>query len=298
MTAANPFERLVEDWLASAAPVAIPHEIHGAVVDAARRTRQSRRGIGLPTRPDMLRTARLAVDLAAVLVLVVAAQGLLSGPGPTGPGVPAGSSGRLTPSPSIAATGDVRPTPEVDPHSAAYSLGRHALTVDGFPFSFEVHQGTWEPYGGFLIGRSVFGPQGAEGIIFWAGFPDGVKADPCEPLSEGVGLSPELVADAVAEAPGVEVVNPPSNVMLGGRQAAHVVVSIREDLGCDPGYFYNWKAQTGGALWVRSGVGDTYKVWIVDIGGRLLFIGSATHPGAGPHLGPQMDEIVNSIVFE
>jgi hypothetical protein len=192
----------------------------------------------------------------------------------------------------------MRPTPEVDPQSAAYTLGRHGLTVDGFRFSFDIRRSSWEPYRGYQISTSVRGPQGAEGVIFWAGFPDGLEADPCGLLAQDVGLTTDLVAEAVATTPGTEVISAPSSVVLGGRPATHVVVAIREDLGCDPGYFYNWKAKTGGAMWDMSVRGDTYKVWIVDVDGRLLFVGAATHADAGTRLEQEMDELVGSIEFE
>ena len=32
----------------------------------------------------------------------------------------------------------------------------------------------------------------------------------------------------------------PEDVTVGGRPAKHLVVRVREDLGCDPGYFFTW----------------------------------------------------------
>lgn len=293
MTSANPFEQLVEDWLASAAPVAIPVGLHDATVDAARRTHQRRPVLGASARPGLIRSARLAVDLAAVIVLAAAALNLLPG---DRSGVP-GTSG-VIPTPAASEPSPPSPTPEVDPRSADYSIGRHSLSVDSFRFSFEIPAGNWEPYQGFMMSKDVAGSQGAEGMVFWAGYPDGLAADPCAPLSHPIGTTPELVAEAVATAPGTSLVSAPSTVDLGGLAATRVAVSVLDDLGCDPGFFYNWKAQTGGALWDQTNPGDTIHAWVVDVDGSLLFIGAATKPDAGSGLEKQIDQIVGSMQFE
>ncbi len=299
MTAANPFERLVEDWLASTAPVTIPPELHDSAIDAARQTPQRRPGLLSPAGGNLYRAAGLGVGLAAVMILAVGAANLLPGFSPSGPA----ASSSPTASPSSPEPTNARQTPDVDPRDGEYRIGRHGLTVDGFRVSFQIEASSWEPYRGFLIAKSNRGPQGAEGIIFWAGFPDGAEADPCAALAQDGSLaepaSPTAneLAEAVAAAAGVEVLTGPVNLILGGRPATHLEVSILEDRGCDPGYFYNWKAQTGGAMWVNTGPGDVYKVWIVDVDGRLLFIGAATHADAGTRLAEEMDAIVNSIQF-
>jgi hypothetical protein len=77
-----------------------------------------------------------------------------------------------------------------------------------------------------------------------------------------------------------------------------VVVTVREDVGCDPGFFYNWKAQTGGAMWVTSELGDTIRAWIVNVDGALLFIGAETHHDASPALDREIQQIVDSIRFD
>jgi hypothetical protein len=287
------FEHLVEDWLASAAPVAIPAELQGAVVEAAERTPQRRPILDSWSRPRLLRSARMTVDLAAVIVLCAAALSLLPR---TGSGLP-GASG-VSATPVASAPSRVSPTPEVKPLGADYTIGRHALSVDGIRFSFEIRAGDWEPYNGFMISKNVAGSQGAEGIIFWAGYPDGLAADPCAPLSHPIGTTPELVTEAVATAPGTALISAPATVDLDRLAASHVAVAVVEDLGCDPGYFYNWKAATGGALWDNTSVGDKIRAWVVDVDGSLLFIGTVTKPGAGSGLEQQIEQIVRSLDFE
>lgn len=188
---------------------------------------------------------------------------------------------------------------EVDPVSADYRLGRHSMAVDGVPFSFEVTAPGWETYEGFLISKSTHGPQGAEAVIFFAAYPDGEKADPCGDSLWPPPPSIGGIAAAAVDTPGVELVSGPTAVMVGGRNAMHVAFTVQEDVGCDPGFFYNWKAQNWGALWVSSQLGDTIDIWIVDVDGTILFIGGETHPDE--FSGGVVDEIqliVASIRFE
>jgi hypothetical protein len=86
-------------------------------------------------------------------------------------------------------------------------------------------------------------------------------------------------AATVARAPGTELIEGPRRVILGGRPAMHVVLTVRRDRGCDPGYFFTWRApECWGACWLDTGVGDTIRVWIVRARGRLLFIEAETKP--------------------
>ena len=65
---------------------------------------------------------------------------------------------------------------------------------------------------------------------------------------------------------------PPS----GGKPAKHVVLRVRKDLGCDPGFFFTWDASWGGAFWKETHAGDTIRVWIVDIGRTFLVLEAET----------------------
>ena len=81
----------------------------------------------------------------------------------------------------------------------------------------------------------------AEAIIYWTSFPDGDYADPCDGLlGRSIGRSATDLAAAVSKAPGTKLVKGPLDVNLGGHPAKHVVVTVRENAGCDPGYFYSW----------------------------------------------------------
>jgi hypothetical protein len=178
------------------------------------------------------------------------------------------------------------------------SVGTHRRVVDGMSFSFDVPTRDWEQFGTISINKSIVGPQGAEAIIFWTSFPDGELADPCDDLlGPTVGPSAADLAAALATAPGTELVTGPSNVTVGGLSAKHVVITVREDVGCDPGYFYTWQDVRWGALWPGTNVGDTIRVWIVAVKGTRLFIEAQTTKDASDAVEGEIAEIVRSIRF-
>ena len=145
------------------------------------------------------------------------------------------------------------------------------------------------------LNRSVWGPQGAEAIIYWTTFPHGEYADPCaRVLSPRVGRSAADLATAVSTAPGTKLVKGPSDVTVGGRPAKHVVLVVRKKVGCDPGFFYTWRTGWGGAFWRTTDMGDTIRIWTVAVDGKRLFIAAATKGGV---LNKEIQQIVESIRF-
>ncbi len=76
-----------------------------------------------------------------------------------------------------------------------------------------------------------------------------------------------------------------------------MVLTVREDLGCDPGFFYTWQDLEWGALWPDTRPGDTIRVWIVEVDGTRLFIAGETNTDAGPELEQEIEQIVDSIRF-
>ena len=189
---------------------------------------------------------------------------------------------------------------------------RHTVTEEGVRFSLRVPTTKpgwvgWErfssistrksPGGPISLNKSIVGPQGAEAIIYWTSFPDGDYADPCvRLLKRSIGRSAAKLAAAVSTSPGTKLVERPSNVTLGGHPAKHVVLKVRESVGCDPGFFYTWQEVFGGAFWRTTDVGATIRVWIVAVGGTRLFIAAAT-TDEGAKLERQVRQIVESIRF-
>ncbi len=190
--------------------------------------------------------------------------------------------------------------PEADDPIERPSGRRLSRIVEGVPFSFTLPPYGWERFGTISLNKSAFGPQDAEGIIFWTSFPDGRDHDLCATLlSPQVGPSAADLAAAVSTAPGTMLVTGPSDVTVGRLPAQHVVLTVREDVGCHPGFFFTWEPPfRGGAMWDTTEVGDTIRVWIVDVDGTRLFIEAETHKDAGLGLKREIQRIVESIRFD
>jgi hypothetical protein len=210
---------------------------------------------------------------------------------------------------SSPATGTARPNASPTAGGAALASDSHGarqtVTEQGVRFSFKVPNG-WErfrvatgkhPRGPISLNKSIVGAQRAEAIIYWTSFPHGDYADPCaDLLTPSIGRSAAALAAAVATAPGTKLVKGPSNVTLGGHPAKHVALTVRENVGCDPGFFYSWpNYRLGGAFW-HMNAGDTMQVWIVNMNGKRLFIAAATNVHSG-RLNKEIQQIVESIRF-
>ncbi len=178
-------------------------------------------------------------------------------------------------------------------------VGRHWLTVDGVRLSYRAPAKGWERFGDVSLNKSLVGPQGAEGIVYWSGYPDGVYTDWCSRLSN-IAREPTTadLAAALASTPGTKLVAGPSNVTVGGRNATHLVLYVDDDRGCDPGYFYTWNDVLGGALWPETVPGDTIRVWLVKVDGLRLFIAGETHSldGLPRHLAAKFRRGVEQVV--
>ena len=255
---------------------------------------------------SLFRAARFAV---AGVIVVLFGGFLVTGVLTQGP--------RQEPRSGVGATA---PSPSPKPASASdvgYLSGRRSLTVDGVPLSFSLPADSslrwpWESLKDDLyIANSTEEGQSAEAIILWTSFPDSLYARPCL-LSPSAGSSAADLADALAMAPGIELVSGPSDVTVAGRAAKHVVLSVvpdamsmevsdgafRRDVGCNPAYFFAWEASDAGAFWLDTEPGDSIKVWIVDVDGKLLFIEAETKPDAGKAVEQEIEEIIDSIRFE
>lgn len=215
----------------------------------------------------------------------------------------------LSPSSSQGATaqpGSSPPAAGVGASSAP--VGRQTVIEKGVRFSFRVSTNNWgsfpsistdkSPGGPISLNKSVAGSQGAEAIIYWTSFPDGDYADPCTRLlGRAVGSSAADLAAAVSTARGTKLLKGPSDVTLRGHPAKHMVLTVRKNVGCDPGFFYSWKDVLGGALWPTTRTGDTIRVWIVAVDGTRLFIVAATNEQANLRLKREVKQIVESIRF-
>jgi hypothetical protein len=202
---------------------------------------------------------------------------------------------RPIPSPQCA----LRRLPTLGGSTPYLTVGMHSLTVECVEVSFHVPTFAWEVFRGLYITKSSDGPQDAEAIIFWTAFAEEGWAARCaKVLNPSDGSSAAALAKAVAGAPGTELVAGPTEITLRDeRPATYVALKVREDLGCDPGYFYSWDSGLGGAFWVGAEPGDTIRVWVVDVDGTMIFIEAATKPDAGDDLEREVEQIVASTEF-
>lgn len=302
MSAPIDLDRQVTDWLHSEATSSGADRVLAGVLVRTSTVAQDRPGLGgrLDDMHDGLKVAIAAVGL----VVALAGLNQLASDGGIG-----GSAATASPSPTSAHTS----TPPADSDTAGGMFvpdrdwsellaGTRSVYMDGRRVSLEL-PGGWEGFGGEYknyISKSVHGPQGAEAKIFWSRYPaSGAAASECHYLhSRSVKASLTDLAAAVAAVPGTELVAGPTDMTLGGHPAKHVVFVVRDDVGCDPGFFFTYPNASWGALWPETVPGDTIRVWIVEEGGDLFFIEGATKEDAGAELEEQVEQIVESIVFE
>jgi hypothetical protein len=181
------------------------------------------------------------------------------------------------------------------------SDGRNPRVIDGTRFTFTAPEG-WGSFGAsypHYISKSATGPQGAEAVVFWTGYPAVDHAQRCERILSGFDRLPAVqFIEAAAAARGIDVVSEPEGATVGGRPAAHVVLRVRKDYGCDPGYFFLWAWVDGGELWPETTRSDMIELWALDVDQRTFVIEAISHPDAGAVLIAETHQIVGSIQFE
>jgi hypothetical protein len=249
--------------------------------------------------PIMNSAMRIGLAAAAVVVVVFLGYQFLSGPNVGGPS-PVETP---TPSPVPTATPEATPAAYVYPDAGPLAIGRHQLTEEGVPLSFSVATSGWSiDDTGYIYKDTEVAADQAE-FLFWS--LANIYSDPCAhtPLSPPVGPSAADLADALWTAFGTEATEP-SDVTVGGRAAKHVVLTVPEDIGCDRTSFYLWYNACGGVLpeagcyRYATELGDTIRAWIVDVDGARLFIEAETRKAAGPEVEQEIQQIIDSIVFE
>jgi hypothetical protein len=209
--------------------------------------------------------------------------------------------GEILDSIAIDARSGASPAPTTEP-GGWLAGGSHSITVDDVPFSFDVppllSDGGWNLYGTSEITKDTGGSQDAEAMVYWTAYPEGAYARPCTDLGLPQSGSITEVADAISRTPGTTLVAGPAEANIGGRTAAHVVVTVTQDLGCDPKYFFTSAAPGGGPGWWETKVDATISVWLVDIDSTRLFIAAEWKPTARSKLLQEVQDIVASIRFE
>lgn len=247
----------------------------------------------------MSNTVRIA--LAAVAVVVVALIGiqLFRGANVGGPG----------PSPSQSESQTLAPTPSSAPTAAAafppagaMAVGRHSMILSGVKVSIEIPTAGWRSNGQWGIDRGNEGTPDSAGFILWPqSAPDNVFANPCADtlLSPPPGPSAAALAAAVSAVPGIKLVSGPSEVTVGGYPAQHVVFTVPETIGCAANKFYLWEdTDNPGTARYATELGETLYIWIINVGGSLVWIDGETYVTSSPEAAQEVQDIVDSIRFE
>jgi hypothetical protein len=292
--------RIVRSWMDEGV-TQLPDRVLDLVLDQLPATPQRRAWWPARRSPVMNNALRIAVAAAAVLVVALIGIQLFGGANVGGPG----------PSPSQSEPPSLAPTPSPVPTAAAFppagelAIGRHSMTLAGVPLSIELSTAGWISNGDFGIDKGNFqlGTPDAASFILWPeSAPDGVYADPCArtTLSPPAGPSAAELAAAVSTVPGTDLVSGPSEVTVGGYPAQHVVLIVPEDIGCAPNSFYLWydgDPSLDELGRYATATGYIY-VWIIDVGGTLVWIDGETYATSGPEAAQEVQQIVDSIQFE
>jgi hypothetical protein len=298
MNARPDLERVVTDWLHDEAVSAGSDRVLAATLIRVA-------GVGQERTPRLVRIfdmngyAKLALGVAAVAVVAVVGINLLPA-GDSGVGGPV-----VSPSPSPSPTPQASPSPSpaaAFPPAGPLSVGAHTVNYDGIPMSFSIPTSGWRVDAGSSIGKGEYEQPDWIGIDFWLNAPDNVYADLCAHTAlDPKPASPADLINAVASLPGTDLVVGPQDATIGGRSAQHVAIKIREDIGCEPHDAWLWYDESsggasGGWRWAE-GLGTTYRIWVADVDGKVVWIDAYTFPGADPELDQEIDQIIASMRF-
>ncbi len=240
------------------------------------------------------------VALALVIAFLVAnidrpEPGLAADP-VTPAATPSDSSSTTTPTPAPTPSGTSSTSGGLRPKGLR--IGTNTVEVRAVTLSFDIPTSGWERFGDLFITKSSQGPQGAEAIIYWTGIGGTNGAHACGQWWGAPPGSIEDYAKAASKMSGADVVTGPSDVTLSGLTAAHVALIVRKSRGCDPGWFYRWPFVNWGAFWRGTEVGDSVRIWIVDVGRDRIYIEADTHENASRELNREVRQIVESIKLD
>lgn len=176
---------------------------------------------------------------------------------------------------------------------------RHTVTLEGHRVTFTVPTADWVSNGSYAIDKTAgIDPDGA-GFILWVDTPDRIFRDPCQQaMGPPIGTSIADLAAGVASVPGVEVIEGPTDVTVGGHAAKRIVITIPEDIGCNATDFHLWTSPADDIGRYATQLDSTIRTWIVDVDGTPVWFDAETYKGAGPKPGQEIQQIVDSMQFE
>jgi hypothetical protein len=224
----------------------------------------------------------LKIALAAAAVVAVVAAGSYLMPRQGG----VGGQNAATPSP----TASPSPRPISSPQSAHIKVAGSALQLTA-----ELPAG-WAPFE-FGAGDDTK-TQPITGTTFFASIVDNTFSDPCAHVqrSPKIGSTVEARAAALGEIPNITA-TAPVRTTLAGRDATYVELTIPASLPCSPDQFYLWQDSPDADWWVLA-PNEVVRVWILGAGGEAVAIAARSFPGTSEESKAQLQEVLNSIVFD
>jgi hypothetical protein len=235
-----------------------------------------------------------------VAAMVVAVGGAACAPAgvtptavvPSAVASPAVSSPAVSGTPSaVASSAAVAPTTRPTP-----SQQTARLTVAGtaLGLTVELPRG----WGSFDYGADIGTSGPPAGMAFIVSAVDNTFADPCShrQRSPKVGSTTADLAKALGEIPNTTA-TAPVQTTIAGHPATYMEIAIPASLPCAPSEFYLWQDSPGGYWWVQ-GLGETARVWILEVAGQRVAFVTHSYPGSGTEAKAVFKKILDSIVFD
>jgi hypothetical protein len=268
-------------WL-EAGSDATPPDAVDAVLLAIRTTRQDR-VLRSPWRPiPMSAFAKIAIAAAAVLAVALVWINF-------GPTTNVGSGPTPSPTPSPVPIGFKGSTPGLP-----LQAGARYTTTDPFPIrmSFVAPAGWAANIGGPY---AVWAGPAATGESLSFQLFDKVYPDPCQ---HSAALNPppktaQSLAAAIAAMSGIQT-TVEHDVVVGGTSGTRLTLQGPNSVAnCTNQMYRLWELPLGATNELNPGM--VQRVWIGDIDGRPLVIGTTTNPSDSQHLRDELQAVVDSI---
>ena len=275
--------RIVRSWLKTD-----EHEDAGLVLESVleRIDTTPQRRASWPARRtiSMNNAAKLAMGIAAVVVVALLGIGFL------GSTSNIGNPGPATPTPIQTPT----PLPDGPLEAGTYVSRPFESQGDSIGFTFTVPDG-WEGAGGdLLLASGLSGPDGAA-LLFTR--VTGLYSDPCSADYDGepdveVGPTVDDLVTAFREQSAYEV-TAPVDVRVGAFSGKRLDLLLPSDVDlalCDFGGYFIWD----GSIYAQ-GPGNRWHLWILDVDGRRIVILGEDFAGTSAQDQAELQDIVASL---